>query len=443
MRRKELLSAVLFALLIGMTGCGSGTQNETETDMAEDISEDISEAGDPETEAEAADMPASEDGISDISGTLIKDQTFQVDLGEWGSVTFAAYAPENSSFAADGMNPDVRFYLMEDGQVLYEFPGWNEEHTNPDLFLAVSAVAFKDYNEDGLDDVITICEYETMSGEGYQLARIYFQLENKQGFEEDQLLTEYLIKNRLTDNVAAIMDAKEDYWDYLASMDGQRSTYSQMRVIAENRDMWAGDPDYADDLYQYAVADLDHNGRYEVVVSNMGGTGMYTYSRFYEINENYDGLAECETDFVEGDSQPDLMTGSMGGSEAPTNTASLLKTYMNEQGAFYYAVYDMTRNGAAEYYENVRSLTLQDGKILTSPIACRTTIYNGETPSVTCTDASGNAISEEDYENAAEQYFSGWQESETWLGWQDMNDLRSTAEEISAQLDQSLNVFLY
>ena len=239
------------------------------------------------------------------------------------------------------------------------------------------------------------------------------------------------------------MDAKEDYWDYLASMDGQRSTYSQTRVIAENRDMWAGDPDYADDLYQYAVADLDHNGRYEVVVSNMGGTGMYTYSRFYEINENYDGLAECETDFVEGDSQPDLMTGSMGGSEAPTNTASLLKTYMNEQGGFYYAVYDTMKNGAAEYYENVRSLTLQDGKILTTPIAYRTTIYNGETPSVTCTDASGNSISEEDYENAADQYFAGWQESETWLGWQDMNDLGNNAEEIAAQLDQSLNVFLY
>ena len=50
---------------------------------------------------------------------------------------------------------------------------------------------------------------------------------------------------------------------------------------------------------------------------------------------------------------------------------------------------------------------------------------------------------EEDYENAADQYFAGWQESETWLGWQDMNDLGNNAEEIAAQLDQSLNVFLY
>ena len=43
-----------------------------------------------------------------------------------------------------------------------------------------------------------------------------------------------------------------------------------MRVIAENRDMWDGDTDSADDLYQYAVADLDHNGRSAVDVSNTG-----------------------------------------------------------------------------------------------------------------------------------------------------------------------------
>ena len=180
MRKKGLLFAVLFMLLAGMTGCGSA-QNEIETDITEDIPE-AEESEGQGTENEAADTLASEEDSSDTSGTRIQDQTFQTDLGEWGNVTFAAYAPENSSFAADGMNPDVRFYLMEDGQVLYEFPGWNEEHTNSDLFLAVSAVAFKDYNEDGLDDVITICEYETMSGEGYQLARIYFQLENKQGY---------------------------------------------------------------------------------------------------------------------------------------------------------------------------------------------------------------------------------------------------------------------
>ena len=205
--------------------------------------------------------------------------------------------------------------------------------------------------------------------------------------------------------------------------------------------MWIGNPEYADDLYQYAVTDLDRNGRYEVIVSNMGGTGMYTYNRFFEVNENCDGLTECSTDFVEGDSQPDLMTGSMGGPDALPNTMSTLDTYVNDQGMFCYAVYDMVKNGAAEYYENIRSLTLQDGMIRTAPIASRTTIYDGETPTVTCSDADGNPISEEEYESAADRYFAGWEKRETRLGWQSVKDLGNTVDEITAQLEQSLNVY--
>ena len=75
----------------------------------------------------------------------------------------------------------------------------------------------------------------------------------------------------------------------------------QLTIIAENKDMWITELEYADEVYRYAISDLDHNGRYEVIVSNMGGTGLYTYSRFFEVNETYDGLVECTTDFMEGD----------------------------------------------------------------------------------------------------------------------------------------------
>ena len=59
---------------------------------------------------------------------------------------------------------------------------------------------------------------------------------------------------------------------------------SQLTIIAENKDMWTEELEYADEVYYYVISDLDHNGRYEVVVSNMGGTGLYTYSRFFVVN---------------------------------------------------------------------------------------------------------------------------------------------------------------
>ena len=95
----------------------------------------------------------------------------------------------------------------------------------------------------------------TDAGEGYQLPRIYFQLEEQQGFEEHALLTEYLMKNSYTDSIETIMSVKEEYWDYLDSLNGHRSVDEQLRVIAENRSQWCSDLEYAGELCQYAVAD--------------------------------------------------------------------------------------------------------------------------------------------------------------------------------------------
>lgn len=203
-----------------------------------------------------------------------------------------------------------------------------------------------------------------------------------------------------------------------------KSLSEQLQVIAECRDLWMQEMEFASDLCQCAVTDLDHNGRYEIIVTEVTGTGIYTYSRFYEVNESYDGLNECETDFVEGDSQPDIVSDT-------------LETYTDEQGHYFYAVYDLIRNGAAEYYENVRELTLSDGRISTVPIAYRTTIYDEGEPTVSCEDADGNAITEEAYENAAENYFAGYSKSTTSVVWQEISDLGETTEQIVAQLSQS------
>ena len=168
-----------------------------------------------------------------------------------------------------------------------------------------------------------------------------------------------------------------------------------------------------------------------MIVAYIAGTGLYTYSRFFEINDSYDGLTECGMNVQEGDSQPDLID-------------STWEMFTNDQGEFLYVAYDLIRNGSAEYYENVRSLILQDGEILmSSPIAYRTTIYSYDSSdrNVSCEDADGNAISEEEYESAADNYFSGWQKSEIHLGWQDVSGLADDTEGAAAQLEQSLNVY--
>lgn len=196
-----------------------------------------------------------------------------------------------------------------------------------------------------------------------------------------------------------------------------KSFSEQLRVIAECRDIWMPVAEDAGENWQCAVTDLDHNGRYEIIVADVTGTGIYTYSSFYEVNESYDGLNECGTDFVEGDSQPDIVSDT-------------LETYIDDQGHYFYAVYDLIRNGAAQYYENVRALTLSEGRICTAPIAYRTTIYDEGVPTVTCEDADGNTITEEEYESAAENYFAGYSKSTTSVVWQQLSELGETTDAI-------------
>lgn len=220
---------------------------------------------------------------------------------------------------------------------------------------------------------------------------------------------------------------KEHCRDYQPAMDGHRSIYSQLTVMAKKREVWVGNIEYADEICRYAVADLDHNGRYEIMISNHGGTGLYTYTRFFEINESFDGLTECETNFTEGDSQPDIIFDTK------------LKTYIDDSGQYHYAVYDMLKNGAAEYYEYCAELMLKNGKIILSPIAYRTTLYDPQ--AVTCKDAAGNDISEEEYENAPRTYFNGYKETVTCLGWQDVKELDADTEQAIKQLQASQEIY--
>jgi len=184
------------------------------------------------------------------------------------------------------------------------------------------------------------------------------------------------------------------------------SIEAQVQVIASNIDLWAGPEDYAD-VYFYAVTDLDGNGRLEIIASNMGGTGVYTYSSFYEVNEDFNGLTTWEYMTQEGDSQADIAADFADG------------FYDSQKRVMYYIFEDFSKSGAAEYYENKRALYVEDGQVKEIILAYRTTIYTDpETePEITCTDKDGNEISEEEYEAIADKVFAGLDKKKVYFGW--------------------------
>lgn len=200
--------------------------------------------------------------------------------------------------------------------------------------------------------------------------------------------------------------------------------YNQLSVIAESKGIWIEDYMSLGNVVNYAVVDLDKNGRVELIVSGMGGTGLYTTSRIFEINENYDGLTECVIDFGDG-SEPDLAYYTWD-------------RYMDEDHIFHYVVMDVEKNNPYGYYEEILDLTLENGVVRTSTIASRETIFKEEEPdNVICADAKGNAITEEEYENAVFNYFAGCEKTVVNIGWQNIEELAEDVDGIREQLEDS------
>ncbi len=147
----------------------------------------------------------------------------------------------------------------------------------------------------------------------------------------------------------------------------------QLSLIAANSSLWLGDIDGI--CYQYAITDLDRNGRLEIITSYTEGTGHYSHSQFLEVNEALDELVCCEPNWTEGDSEPDI-------------TVDTTPVYYDlEHNAYLYVFDDFLKVSAAEYYENRQTLSLQNNRIVSCVLATRTSIYStdSEEPTVTCT----------------------------------------------------------
>ena len=200
----------------------------------------------------------------------------------------------------------------------------------------------------------------------------------------------------------------------------EKSSYvNQWDVIARNKDMWLTYMDYANDVQRYTVTDLDENGRLEIIVSSMGGTGNYSYNRFYEVNETFDGLVECTTDYEEGHSQPDICI---------INEEST-RVFRDGEGKLHYVFTDWLKNGAAEYYNTYYDMWLENGQIRNRVLAAEHGLVdNTGNLQITYTDAKGKEITKEQYQNAIDDAFTGYAEVKGILDWRDLKGLVAADE---------------
>lgn len=92
---------------------------------------------------------------------IIEEQSFQIELNDWGEVRFVSYEPT----PLERVHEDVTFYLLKDDEILYQFPYISKRPTNGmGYFWDVKFVMFTDTNADGKEDVVIGAEYMTGAG---------------------------------------------------------------------------------------------------------------------------------------------------------------------------------------------------------------------------------------------------------------------------------------
>lgn len=133
---------------------------------------------------------------------------------------------------------------------------------------------------------------------------------------------------------------------------------AQLRLLLDNVDTWRVANDLEAEPYYYTVTDLDHNGRLEIIGASIQGTGIYTYGVLYEVSVDFASVQECATPCMEdGGDLPELIINS-------TPAA-----YNEADKTFDYLFTNDTRNGAAEHYQSIVAVRLQNGALSCTTLA--------------------------------------------------------------------------
>ena len=160
---------------------------------------------------------------------VITEQSFEVDLNDWGEVRFVSYLP-----TYDTLWEDVSFVLAKDNQIVYHFPAYFEnnstENNSVGMFDSVEAVGFHDIDGDGAKDVIVIVNYVTGAGTQGMIPRKTIRIFNSQndGFVIQHDLIDELMKNMKEDDIS--ISAICDYVTLIETdeiYDGYRTIYQQ------------------------------------------------------------------------------------------------------------------------------------------------------------------------------------------------------------------------
>lgn len=303
MRRKSMAFWIGLGLCAVLAGCGIRDEGKVPENVEQEIAVEHSEASE---EAEADTSYAEDYGLS--GKQRMEEQSFEVELFGGEKQEFVSYAPGEEENAYT----DVVFALQNsDGRVIQILEGMREDNLRAaaEVFDAISAVAFRDYDGDGDKDVLIIAGYSYVqgpdAGNGFSEVRIYqntgtqLALQREVSSDATSALVEPTIDSVLgflnvpyAEDSAATGNGKDfreacaqALWDIYAG-----------KCFPDGRTMdYTGDGNDLDDN-SFAIFDVDGDGREELLVNYVTTAVAGMLGVVYE----YDTVNNCfQEEFVE------------------------------------------------------------------------------------------------------------------------------------------------
>ena len=163
-----------------------------------------------------------------------------------------------------------------------------------------------------------------------------------------------------------------------------------------------------DGTWFYAVTDLDHNGRLELLAASVQGANCIPAAKVWEISEDGRALEPCRLNVAEGETFANILTDS-----AETR-------YSAENDSWYYLVTSYYPVSADEAYLDKSAVFLKSGVLDYGVLA---------TEHVTGTSSSymgpdGKAITEDDFRCIGDRVFENSQKSGTHFEWFKADDAK-------------------
>lgn len=202
--KRILVLGILGVFLLSVSACEK-TENNKNPSTIETENNDLTPSVD--TEDTVGDQSGEEEGSTKIDTAedpeitkmkelfgqnCIAEQTFEVELSQYGKVYFVPYAPS-------AKNPEFSMQIIQNGEVLVDIYSYVPEKLAGEPFVSLDEVAFFDINYDDLTDIILVETYGDTS-----FAVVYYGLNRGYNYGSGRLFANETLSDNLTEELEVV-----------------------------------------------------------------------------------------------------------------------------------------------------------------------------------------------------------------------------------------------